>query len=375
MARSRIAGTVATVVASLAFACACGAAEPPATSPASTAPASRSREKLWAFAVVTDPEPHTAPADKNALAPFADDLRYLKDTFVTKATPERPRPELVIVPGDIAPAEVTAKVFKEILGEEIPWLPVPGNHDQSRGEAKQMSSILASYEKLGLKWGPAGPTGLQYYFTYRNTLFAGLNIYWDGKLTAGSEIAGDGLTEEGLKWVRSTLAGSAARYKIVYGHRPAWPFGSRHPKDTLAKSPESRDQFWKALAEGGCQLYLCGHTHNYSTYRWLGNEDPSRWNGYASNLIPQALGVWQLDACSVRGTGSSYDRVVVYCRVSDEAIQVETHLWPKALGPKGSYGVPANTDSTLYQFKIFPELKDNVPSNPQTRDATTQPAK
>ncbi len=242
-------------------------------------------EKVWAFAVVTDPEPHTAPADKKAVAPFTDDLRYLKDTFVTKATPERPRPELVIVPGDIAPIDVTARAFKEVLGEEMPWLPVPGNHDQSRSEASQMSSILAGYEKLGLKWGPAGPSGLQYCFTYRNALFVGLNIYWNGKLAAGSEIAGSRLTEEGLKWVKSTLAGSAARYKIVYGHRPAWPLGSRHPKDALATSPELRDRFWKALAEGGCQLYLCGHTHNYSTIK--------------------IEGVWQLDVGHARGTADT----------------------------------------------------------------------
>ena len=314
-------------------------------------------EEVWAFAVVTDPEPHGAPADKNALAPFADDLRYFKQEFVATATDERPRPELIIVPGDIAPAEVTAKAFREVLGEDMPWLPVPGNHDQSRGEAGKISAILAGYKKLDLHWGPAGPTGLQYHFTYRNALFVGLNIYWNGRLTPGAEIAGDGLTEAGLRWVNDTLAVSKAPYKIVYGHRPAWPFGGRHDKEPLAKSDELRDLFWKTLADGGCQLYLCGHTHNYSAYRWLGNEDPHRWQGYTSRIIPQAAGVWQIDAGSVRGAGSAYDRTVLYFRVTAEAIEVEAHICPKALGRKGHYEVPDNNGMMRYRFRIFSDRR------------------
>ena len=330
-------------------------------------------EKVWAFVVVTDPEPHTAPWDKNAIAPFADDLRYLKQKFVTTSSDERPKPEFIIVPGDIAPADVTARTFREVLGEDMPWLPVPGNHDQSRGEAKKMSAILAGYEKLGLRWGPAGPSGLQYHFTYRNALFVGLNVYWNGKLAPGSEIAGKGLTEAGLQWVKDTLAGSKATYKIVYGHRPAWPLGGRHDNEPLAASADLRDRFWKALADGGCQLYLCGHTHSYSTYQWLGNDDPNRWQGHTSKIIPQAAGVWQIDAGSVRGSGSAYDRVVLYFRVTDQAIKIETHIWPKAAGSKGRYDVPINTKETRSQFEIFPDAKDNLPASAAGKAATSRP--
>ena len=324
------------------------------------------QDKPWAFAVVTDPEPHTPRGDKNARAPFTDDLIYLKETFVTKATADRPAPELVVVPGDVAPFDVTAKAFRDVLGDGLPWLPVPGNHDQSAEESKKMSGLLGGYEKLALRWGPMGPTGLQYSFTRHNILFVGLNIYWNGKKTPGSEIAASGLGAEGLQWAQETLSGSDARYKIVYGHRPAWPFGGRHDKEPLAESTDLRDRFWKTLADHGCQLYLCGHTHSYGAYRWLGNEDPNRWQGHTSKIIPEALGLWQVNAGSVRGEGSAYDRTVLYFRVTDKAIQVETHIWRKADGAKGKYELPPNTDTELYQFEIYPDLKDNLKAQPKS---------
>ena len=91
---------------------------------------------------------------------------------------------MVIVPGDIAPAEVTAKAFREVLGEGMPWLPVPGNHEQSRGEAKKMSDHPGRLLQARPALGAGRPAGLQYHFTYRNTQFVGLNIYWNGKLDA-----------------------------------------------------------------------------------------------------------------------------------------------------------------------------------------------
>jgi len=334
-------------------------------------PSRADQDKPWAFVAVTDPEPHSAPTEKNPLAPFADDLRYLKDTFITKATAQRPKPELVIVPGDIAPVEFTAKTFREVLGEELPWLPVPGNHDQSPGEAGKLSGILAGYKKLGLQFGPAGSGGLQYHFTYRNVLFAGLDIYWNGQSRDGSEILANGLSEEGLQWVRQMLAASNARYKIVYGHRPAFPFG-RHADEPLANSLDLRDRFWKTLADNGCQLYLCGHTHSYNAYRWLGNADPNRWHGHTSKIIPDPLGVWEINVGSVRGMGSAYDRSVLYFRVTDRAIQVEAHIWPRSAGKQGRYEVPPDTDQLPYRLEVYPDLKENL--KPPRKSGASAPA-
>jgi predicted phosphodiesterase len=339
------------------------AGQPASTSAPAAAP-------LWAFAVVTDPEPHTAPAQKDALAPFADDLRYLKETFFDKATPQRPRPELIIVPGDVAPLEVTEKAFRSVLGD-VPWMPVPGNHDTDARESAKLSELLAARKDLALCWGPQGPKGLQYSFTHHNVLFVGLNIYWNGKLTPGSEIAAASLCPQGQAWVQKTLAQSDARYKIVYGHRPAFPMGNRHPLETLAETFEHRDSFWRMLNANGCQLYLCGHTHAYDTYQWLGSKDPNRWLHYTSTM--PASGVWQINAGSVRGDGSRYDRTVLYFRVSDTAISVETHIWPKDSKTPG-YRRPANTAQTLYQFEIYPDIARNLRAPAATGAAATMAA-
>jgi len=146
------------------------------------------------------------------------------------------------------------------------------------------------------------------------------------------------------------------------GHEPAWPFHN-HTNDPLHTGTEVRDRFWRMLAEANCQAYLCGHSHVYSTYRWLGNADPARWQNYTSKIIPGAIGVWQIDAGRAAGPGHSEDRVLVHCRVTEECIQVETHVSAKGSGGFGPWRVPPDAKNALHRFKVYPDPKANLPAS------------
>jgi hypothetical protein len=257
---------------------------------------------------------------------------------------------------------------------------VIGNHDwESR---RLIPSILRRFsKKLDISWGPEGTKHYQYHFTYGDVLFVCVNNYWSGQSKPGSEIAnrngkaGNKIIErdadivpQNLEYLRKVLSGSNATWKLAAGHEPAWPF-YRHTEDSLANHPENRDRFWKMLDETDCQIYFCGHTHRYSTYQWLGNDDPARWEGYTSTLIPKPVGVWQIDAGCVRGTiaDNAFDRVIVYCKVTHRKIEVSTYI-SKRLGEGrfSSWEIPDNVVSSrrrsLFRWDILSDPDKNLPN-------------
>lgn len=327
-------------------------------------------EAPWAFVALADPKPVGQTADgKGIQKSFGKDLMYLKDAFIDKAEPNRPAPSFVIVPGDFSPAGVTDQTFAKVLGEDFPWLPVMGNHDLSSRDA--MAKVLARYEKrLGIHHGPKdGPPG-QYEFTFRNVLFVAPDQH--GPKTrprkGPAKAAADEANSAGpppigakYKWLQDTVAASKAPFRIVVVHEPAWPF-HRHTGDLLHGTSEERDRFWQLLADSNCQLLLTGHTHAYSTYQWLGNADPDRWQKHTSGIIPGPLGVWQIDAGRAAGPASHQTRVLVYCKVTDECIEVETHVAAATSKGDRPWQVPPDARNARYRLKIYPEVKSNLPA-------------
>ena len=120
------------------------------------------------------------------------------------------------------------------------------------------------------------------------------------------------------------------------------------------------------LDELGVQAYFCGHTHHYSTYQWLGNDDPSRWQEYHSQIIPGPIGVWQIDAGNARGRESSGDRTIVYCKVTGDHIKITTFFCERiGKGKFRPWTVPENTSThgrrQLFRWSLSPDPQGNLP--------------
>lgn len=362
-------------------------------------------EKPWAFAVMADGRPSKFK-HKDGITGLREDLLAFKKHYVENATKNKPIPEFIIQVGDIdMPYRQTDRITREVLGENFPWVPVLGNHELHPTSIKGMQTVFDKFKKkLGLKNGPAGTERLQYHFIHKNIQFVVVNVYWDGTDTkaGGKKWPWDPsiqrpayfgnvkkrvkngkvsypldstIVDANRNWIEKILSGSQTKYKIVAGHEPAWPF-LRYEGSALDDHPNARDKFWRMLAKNNVQIYLNGHTHNYSAYQWLGNASPNRWN-YKSELMPEATGTWQIDPGATRGTvytkkrKNVYDRCMLYCKVTDEAIEVEVLLSLISEDGKswGKWHVPENgtlihgdkVGRALYKWKIYPDIKRNLP--------------
>jgi alkaline phosphatase len=74
-----------------------------------------------------------------------------------------------------------------------------------------------------------------------------------------------------VAWLRDDLAASGARCTVALYHHPRWSSG--YHGDT-----RSADAIWRTLADGGVDLVLNGHEHDYERFAPLdasGAEDPS----------------------------------------------------------------------------------------------------
>ena len=199
--------------------------------------------------------------------------------------------EFMVSPGDIDPPGNVRAVITQILGEEYPWYPVVGNHEE---ETSNDMEYLRSYdlEQNGetppniVNTGPPGAEETCYSFDYENTHFIVINQYYDGD--EDDALDGD-VCDELFNWLAADLAATPLDHRIVFGHEPAFPqrdeFSGRrrHVGDSLDKYAANRDRFWDLLVSEGVGAYFCGHTHNYSSH-------------YMD-------GVWQIDVGHCRGAG------------------------------------------------------------------------
>ena len=63
-------------------------------------------------------------------------------------------------------------------------------------------------------------------------------------------------------WLDQQLAANILPHVFVYGHLPA--VAVTEDLSSMAYYPLNRDAFWESLGDGGCQVYLCGHSHLYN---------------------------------------------------------------------------------------------------------------
>ncbi len=99
--------------------------------------------------------------------------------------------------------------------------------------------------------GPAEEKGMTFYFSNVNAFFIGMD-----------EFMPDYENRLNQDWLDEQLAANILPHVFVYGHLPAVAVDD--DLSSMAYYPLQRDAFWESLGIGGCQVYLCGHSHLYN---------------------------------------------------------------------------------------------------------------
>jgi autotransporter-associated beta strand protein len=99
--------------------------------------------------------------------------------------------------------------------------------------------------------GPAEEKGMTFSFSNQNAFFIGVD-----------EFMPDYEYRLNQNWLDQQLAANILPHVFVYGHLPA--VAVTEDLSSMAYYPINRDAFWESLGEGGCQVYLCGHSHLYN---------------------------------------------------------------------------------------------------------------
>jgi len=146
--------------------------------------------------------------------------------------------------------------------------PAPGNHEYQTDRA-------AGY--FGYFGGRAGPPDKGWYsFDLGSWHLVALNSNCE-------QVGGCHPGSEQERWLRADLAAHPARCTLAYWHHPRFSSGSRHGGSSQVAG------LWEALYDGGADVVLAGHEHNYERFAPLGR----------GGEVDQARGVRQF----VVGTG------------------------------------------------------------------------
>lgn len=204
--------------------------------------------------------------------------------------------------GDIDPPYAVREVISQVLGNDYPWYPVPGNHEM---EFEQDIQWIQKYNKNSLpnvvKFGPSGTEELTYSFDWGNCHFIVLNQYYDGKSINGTD--GD-IVPELMTWLENDLTASKKKFIFVFGHEPIVSVPDmdngriRHQGDSLDKYPKNAFRFHQLLLKHKVTAYFCGHTHSTS--------------------FAKINGLWQLDTGHSRGIEEDSEPMVLFDLVSKD---------------------------------------------------------
>ncbi len=163
-------------------------------------------------------------------------------------------PDAVAVLGDVQYEEGTLAEFQGSFhptwGTPLGSLlrPVPGNHEYQDGNG------AAGY--FGYFGATAGDPAKGYYaFDLGGWRVLALNTNSNCTTLA----CGAGSAQE--QWLRAELAASAARCTAAYWHHPRF---SSTP--LIGRSNAAMDGLWDAAHDGGADVVLAGHAHNYERF-------------------------------------------------------------------------------------------------------------
>jgi len=225
---------------------------------------------------------------------------------VLKAIRELGQGEFMVSTGDVDPPDAVRSLISEILGEDYPWYPAPGNHEM---DVEKDILWLRNYNAHGktlpniVRSGPAGTEELTFSFDWNNCHFVVINQYFDGATINGAD--GDVIPLQ-LDWLEKDLTSTDKSIIFVFGHEPIVSIPDmdngriRHQGDSLDKYPANAFRFHQLMRRYKVDAYFCGHTHSTS--------------------FAQINGIWQLDAGHCRGIEEDSEPTVLF-RMATEAIR------------------------------------------------------
>jgi len=155
-------------------------------------------------------------------------------------------------------AEYQAAVFDmypALLRRSILW-PTRGNHDQLYNGSNNDYYEIFTLPSAGEGGGVPSGTEAYYSFDYANVHFLCLDSQGSSR-TPGSPM---------LTWLASDLAATPRDWVIAYWHHPPYTKGthdSDDPTDSGGRMRDMRENVLPILENGGVDLVLTGHSHDY----------------------------------------------------------------------------------------------------------------
>ena len=150
------------------------------------------------------------------------------------------------------------ETYSKMLAESVLW-PTLGNHDARSADSKTQSGVyydIFSLPAQAQAGGVMSGTEAYYSFDYANAHFICFNSC-DVDRAPNSPM---------LKWLKSDLAANKLDWTVAYFHHPPYTKGSHNSDDTKGENTdltEIRQNVIPILEEGGTDLVLCGHSHDY----------------------------------------------------------------------------------------------------------------
>ena len=188
---------------------------------------------------------HIKPAGR--LAYQRVDTTALLDQALAHLKTLLQQPDLLLLTGDLVDAgsaEEYARLRTQLEAVTIPWLLIPGNHD----DREQMRAAFPAHP-----WVPA--TGFWQY--------AAQESHWPVRIigldTLNPGESGGLMCAERLAWLEQQLAAAPATPTLVAMHHPPFTTGIGHMDDI---GLTGREAFGDILAaHPQVQLVVCGHLH------------------------------------------------------------------------------------------------------------------
>jgi calcineurin-like phosphoesterase family protein/purple acid phosphatase-like protein/fibronectin type III domain protein len=153
--------------------------------------------------------------------------------------------------------EYQSALFNEFttMLKQTPVWPTFGNHDAVSADSPTQTgpyynifTLPKNAEAGGLKSG----TEAYYSFDYGNVHFICLDSQDSSRSPTGPMVT----------WLRNDIAATTRTWVIAFWHHPPYSKGN-HDSDTEYRMIEMREKILPALEDGGVDLVLTGHSHDY----------------------------------------------------------------------------------------------------------------
>lgn len=151
-------------------------------------------------------------------------------------------------------------MYGDLLRQSVVW-PTLGNHDT--GEHTNFVNTYPYFTIFTLPTnGTAGgvPSGTEHYYSFD---YANIHVICLDSVTADRTTNGPM-----ANWLRADLAATTQLWKIAFWHHAPYSKGS-HDSDIDPVMTDMRQNFGPILEQGGVDLVLCGHSHNYERSYFL----------------------------------------------------------------------------------------------------------